>query len=180
MRGDDFSLGIRIHKVPGFLLLAHVQFDVLTGLSYVQYTTLANFDSATDELSTELAYRGERTQAQCNLGVLFDHGDAARLGGDRSGWQAGALAQTRINDYASAEFGWTFQHWNSQSAYSPNVIDQIRRQETEIVRAGLIVPIKSLESSLHVEWRQVRNDENISLFQYKGRLLQISLQWQNF
>jgi hypothetical protein len=86
---------------------------------------------------------------------------------------------TRINEHVSAELGWTLQNWDSQSSYSPGVLDQTRRQNTQIIRAGLIFPIKS-DQSLHIEWRQVRNDENISLFQYKGQLLQLSWQWQNF
>jgi hypothetical protein len=164
---------------PPLGLPEHFQLDVLTGLSYVQYTTLDNFNSATDELSAQLAYQGEKTQAQFNLGLLFDHGDAARLGGDRNGWLASALVHTRINEHVGVELGWTLQDWNSQSPYSPGLIDQTRRQDTRIARAGLIVPINP-DESLHIEWRQVRNNENISLFQYNGQILQISMQWQNF
>lgn len=164
---------------PPLGLPAHFQFNVLTGLSYVQYTTLENFNSATDEVSAQLGYLDSNTQGQLNVGLLFDHGDAAHLGGDRKGWLASALIHTRINEHVSAEFGWTLQNWDSQSPYSPGLIDQIRRQDTQVVRAGVIIPINPSES-VHIEWRQVHNDENISLFQYKGQLLQVSMQWQNF
>jgi hypothetical protein len=173
------QIQLQVRIFPPLNLPDHFQLNVLTGLSYVQYTTLANFDSATDELSTQLTYQDNKTQAQVNLGLLFDHGDAAHVGGDRKGWFANSLVHTRINEHVSAELGWTLQNWDSQSPYSPGVLDQTRRQNTQIIRAGLIFPIKS-DQSLHIEWRQVRNDENISLFQYKGQLLQLSWQWQNF
>jgi hypothetical protein len=32
--------------------------------------------------------------------------------------------------------------------------------------------------ALQLEWRRVKNNENISLFQYNSRLLQLSWQWQ--
>jgi hypothetical protein len=157
----------------------HFQINTLAGLSYTQYPTLQNFDSVTDELGAQLAYQDRKTAAQFNLGLLFDHGDAAYLGGTRRGWQSSALVNTRLGENLNAEFGWTLQNWDSQSSYSPGLIDQARKQDTQIYRAGLVIPLRA-NTSLQVEWRRVHNNENISLFEYRGQLLQLSLKWQNF
>ncbi|HEY8023239.1 MAG TPA: tetratricopeptide repeat protein [Burkholderiaceae bacterium] len=157
----------------------HFQFNLVSSLSHVEYPTLANFNSTTDEADAQLAYQDKKTSAQANLGVMFDHGNAAYLGGNRRGWQASALANTRLGENVNAEFGWTQQYWDSQRSYSPGLIDQVRRQNTQIFRAGVIVPLEG-GKSLQVEWRRVRNNENISLFEYSGQLLQVSLKWQNF
>jgi len=71
------------------------------------------------------------------------------------------------------------QNWDSQSPYSPGLIDQVRKQDTQIYRAGLVIPLRA-NTALQIEWRRVHNNENISLFEYRGQLLQLSLKWQNF
>lgn len=155
------------------------RFNVLTGVTRVQYTTLTNYDSNTVELSGLLTYQGRSSQVQTSLGYVTDRGASARLGGNRDGWYASVQAQRRLADRLTGELGWSYQRWLSSSPYSPGLIDQIRRQNTHLLRAALIVPVKP-QQSLQIELRQVRNNENISIFQYNSHLLQVSWQWQNF
>ncbi|WP_292938403.1 tetratricopeptide repeat protein [Noviherbaspirillum sp.] len=169
---------IQVRVAPPLQLPDHFRFNVLTGLTRVQYATLANYDSNTIETGGLLAYQDNKTQVEASAGYLTDRGGTARLGGDRTGWFASIQGNVRVGNNLTGELGWSHQHWLSTSAYSPGLIDQIRRQDTELLRAALVVPIKP-QHSLHIELRQVRNNENISIFQYNSQLLQVSWQWQN-
>lgn len=156
-----------------------MQFSVLGSLAHSAYSRLSNFDSNTLELSGQLAYQGGKSHTVANLGVLYDRGEAGRPGGNRQGWFASLQNQLKINDTLRAEFGWTQQNWLSQSAYSPGLIDQIRHQNSQLLRAALVIPLQA-QHSLQIEWKEVRNHENISILQYNSRLLQVSWQWQGF
>ena len=77
------------------------------------------------------------------------------------------------------ELGWIRQAWAAESIYSPGLIDQVRHQTTDILRGGLIIAVAP-RHALHIELRQVINAENISVFQYDSRQVQVSWQWLNF
>jgi hypothetical protein len=156
-----------------------MQFSVLGSLAHVTYARLSNFDSNTLELSGQLAYQGDKNYAVVNVGTLFDRGEVGRPGGNRRGWFVSLQNQMKINEKLRAEFGWTQQNWFSQFAYSPGLIDQKRHQNSQLLRAALIIPLQA-KHSLQIEWKEVRNHENISILQYNSRLLQVSWQWQNF
>ncbi len=179
--GREYQRQVQLQErvTPPIPLPDHFQFSLLGGLSYVEYPTLTNFNAATDELDAQLLYQNRDTAAQATVGALFDHGDAERLGGDRHGWQAGIMLNTRLSEHLNSEFGWSWQSWDGTSSYSPGLIDQVRKQDTQTFRAGLIVPLRR-DLSVELEWRRILNDENISLFEYHGQLLQLSLKWQNF
>ena len=61
----------------------------------------------------------------------------------------------------------------------PGLIDLARRQDSQILRAALILPLPA-NQALQFEWRQLRNDETIALFNYKSQLLQLSWTWQAY
>jgi hypothetical protein len=164
---------------PPLPLPDHVQLNLLGGMSYVEYPTLTNFNAVTEELDAQLQYQNQDTAAQFTAGALFDHGDAARLGGDRRGWQAGLLVNSHLGERLNSELGWTWQRWDGDASYSPGLIDQKRKQDTQTFRAGLIMPLRR-DLSVELEWRRILNNENISLFEYRGQLVQLSLKWQNF
>ncbi len=76
-----------------------------------------------------------------------------------------------------AELAYTRQTWDSASAYSPELlIDQVRAQRTQVVRASLTYQMAKRQNVV-LEARAVRNRENISIFQYNNRQLQLSWQW---
>ncbi|HEX7645399.1 MAG TPA: tetratricopeptide repeat protein [Burkholderiaceae bacterium] len=173
------QLQLQERATPPLPLPDHFQFSLLGALSYVEYPTLVNFNAATDELDAQLQYQTQNTAAQFTVGALFDHGNAARLGGDRHGWQAGIMVNSHLDERLNSELGWTWQRWNGESSYSPGLIEQKRKQDTQTFRAGLIMPLRR-DLAVELEWRRILNNENISLFEYHGQLLQLSLKWQNF
>jgi hypothetical protein len=79
----------------------------------------------------------------------------------------------------NGELGYTHQGWNSVEAYAPGLIDVARRQRTQVTRAALSWTLDR-NSSLQLEGRWIRNGENISIFQYNNRLLQLAWQWNGW
>ncbi len=155
------------------------QFSLLTGVTHFVYPTLVHFDSSMMEMRGLLEYRTERTRLLTSIGYSYDVATAARPGGDRQGLVASAHAHTRIMNKVFGEVGWSRQTWTGASIYSPGLINQVRDQTTDILRAGLIIAVAQ-RHALHIELRQVMNHENISVFQYDSRLAQVSWQWLNF
>lgn len=162
---------------PPLPLPGSMQFSLSGGLTHASYLTLSNFNSTTAELRGQFNYRLEDSSASATVAALDDHALAARPGGDRRGWQAGAQWRRHVYGELTGELGYSQQRWRGSSFYSPGFIDQVRRQSTEVLRATLSYPLTPSQS-LQLEARQVRNQENISLFQYNDRQLQLSWQWQ--
>ncbi len=170
---------IQARIAPPLSLPDGVQFNFLSGITRVQYATRGDYDASTSEFGGMLAYQNETALLQANAGYILDHGRASRLGGNRQGWFAGLQGNFHLPYKLVGELAWTRQRWLSESVYSPNVIDQIRRQDTTFMRAALIVPIKR-HHSMNIEWRKVINNENISILQYNSHLMQVTWQWQSF
>ena len=182
------SLGGRLYQQQGRLqarispplpLPESLQLSLLTGVTHVAYPTLPNFDANTWEMRGLLNYRTQQIRAQASAGYASDRASAARPGGDRQGWVASIQGRTRVANDVFGELGWSRQTWRGESAYSPGLIDQARNQTTDIWRGGLIIAMAARQA-LHIELREMKNKENIPIFQHHGRLLQVSWQWQNF
>ena len=75
------------------------------------------------------------------------------------------------------ELSWQYQNWAGAQAYSPGLIDVARRQHTQLTRATLWYELTK-QQALYLEYRGVRNRENISLFEYQSRAWQLGWQWQ--
>jgi len=153
------------------------QVTLSAGLTHLQFRTLSNFDSNTTELKSQLSYRPRNALLQLTAGALRDDAIAARPGGDRRGWMVSLLARHALPLGATGEVSWTTQHWLSSEPYSPGTINTVRDQSTQVWRALLEYPYDDRRSFV-AEARQVRNQENISVFQYNTRLLQLSWQWR--
>lgn len=164
---------------PPLRLPNSTQFNVVASLTHSDFVTLTNFDSNTAELRNQLTHRSDTSYASASIAYQKDHALAQRPGGDRDGWYAGLLYRRRLGERASAELGTTWQRWDGKLPYSPGLINQVREQETGMVRANLGYAL-SRNQSLQLEARVVRNRENISIFQYNNRVLQLSWQWQAF
>lgn len=155
-----------------------MQWNWLATAAHLRYPSLTNFGANTLEVRSILNYRKQSTEAYASLGYIEDHATAARPGGNRAGWNAALFARTAITSNLSMEAATSWQYWNGQGDYSPGLIDQIRRERTQNYRAGLILRTGNSQS-WKLEVREVRNDENIAIFQYNSHQLQLSWQWEN-
>lgn len=157
-------------------LPAGAQLGVSGVLTHVDYLTLSNFNSDTLELRSQLSWRGQGAYASAGLAYLDDHATAARPGGDRRGANLALLLRQRLAPALEGEFGYLRQNWQSQSIYAPGLIEQRRDQRNELWRASLTYALTK-NQNLQLELRQVHNRENISIFQYNNRQLQLSWHW---
>lgn len=158
-------------------LPAGVQYSMTGGASHADYTTLSDFDANTVEWRNQLSYRKADRFGYATVSYLSDHAIAGRPGGDRHGWLTTLQWRQQVYDNVIGELGYTRQEWRSEDAYSPGFIDVTRRQSTRTLRAALQYPVGKSQALL-LEARVTRNHENISIFQYNDRQLQLSWQWQ--
>ncbi|MFA9218061.1 MAG: hypothetical protein ACEQSK_13280 [Sphingomonadaceae bacterium] len=162
---------------PPLPLPGSMQFSLSTGVTHVEYLTLSNFNANTAELRGQFNYRREDDNASASLGYMDDHALAERPGGDRRGWLATVQWRRRLWGEVSGELAYSRQGWRGSSAYSPGFINTVRDQATHVLRATATWQL-TRNQALQLEARQVRNRENIPIFQYNDRQLQMSWQWQ--
>jgi hypothetical protein len=168
---------LQARVTPPLPLPAGLQLNLVASGAYNDFLTLANFNSNVWELRSQLAMRRGVSYANASIGYLEDHALAQRPGGDRQGWFGNLLWRRQVAGPVVAELAYTHQTWNSKAPYSPGLIEQVRTQSTGVFRASLAYAI-SKNQTLQLEARVVRNRENISIFEYNNRQLQLSWQWQ--
>lgn len=154
-----------------------LQFHMLGGLTRASYVTLQNFDSTTGELRGMLSRRSGSTSVNASLGVQQDKAASNRPGGDRRGWSSSLQWRHRYTSGITTDLGYNFQAWKTSLPYAPGVIEQTRDQTTHVLRATFIYPVDRKQNVV-LEARQVINKENIPIFRYNNRQLQLSWQWQ--
>jgi len=180
-----FSLGgqyyqrqsqVQLKVGPPLPLPERTQFTLTAALSHNKYMTLSNFDAIASELRGQLVHRADNGSLSASMAWLTDRALSDRPGGNRHGWLASVTARRTISGPVSGELGYSQQDWRSSSAYSPGLIDATRAEATQIGRASMTWSLGG-GHSLQLEARRVRNAENISIFQYNDRQLQLSWQW---
>lgn len=169
---------VQLRAAPPWKLPKGYDFSFLGSVTRTSYKTLANFDSTTFELRNVLGFHTDSSQAQAAIGYQRDLGNAERPGGDRSGWSARVYGRRMLLDTLQAELELTGQRWQGENLYSPGVIDVARKQNNLVLRTVLSYALKR-DQSLQLEWRQVRNRENISIFQYDSHQIQLNWRWSN-
>jgi tetratricopeptide (TPR) repeat protein len=163
---------------PPLPLPDKVSFNLMGGATVTDYKRLNNFDAHSLELRPELSYRSSGLLANASLGFVSDHGNAGRPGGDRHGQFLNLLVRKSLFGESIGELAYTRQTWRSAEAYAPALlIPQVRDQATQALRATLTYPVAK-HHSLQLEARAVQNRENILIFQYNNRQLQLSWLWQ--
>ena len=170
---------LQLRASPPITLPEKLDFAAMLNFSRVSYPSRPAYDGNTVELGGVLSYRGKADQGQFILSKLHDNGTAERPGGNRDGWYASAQWYTALARDLYGEAALSQQHWRGSSVYSPDLVDVVRRQTTISARAALQWYFRQ-NLSLHLEGRLARNRENISLFEYNSRALQLSLRWDNF
>jgi len=164
---------------PPLKLAPEAEFAFYGNLNHVIYPTRPAYDGSTLELGGIAAWRGKHSLTQATLTGLHDESSAGRPGGNRSGAFGSLQWYGEVAPRLALEAGLTYQRWRSQETYSPGLIEVRRLQQTGTARVAAqwrLLP----HTSLAAEWRITRNRENIALFQYNSRALQLSLRWDNF
>ena len=162
--------------MPPLPLPGSVQFSLHTGITHVDYKTLENFRGNTAELRGQLVYRGGDSYASASVGALNDRASEDRPGGNRHGTLVSLQWRRLLPGQATGELGYTRQTWQSRDAYAPGLIEEVRAQTTQVWRAAVTYPLDK-NQNLVLEARRTQNQENISIFQYNDRQLQLSWQW---
>lgn len=170
---------LQLRTVPPLPLPKGMEASVTFGRAHANYKTLTNFDSDTDEVRLGLTRRGRDTQWQVNAGTQSDHATGTRPGGDRRGWSMTASSYHRLGAKWQGELDLSRQIWRGQTVYAPQVFNIVRRQDTRVARAALIYLLDERQS-LQLEGRRVRNQDNISIFDYNNTIWQLSWQWNGF
>lgn len=171
------QLQLQARVGPPLVLPKAVQFNMIGGITHAKYLALTNFDSDTVELRGQFTYRTERLYASASAGYSLDSARADRPGGDRQGPSLNMLVRSPLPYGLTGELAYSGQAWRGNAAYAPGIINQVRDQKTHLLRAMVAYPLTPAHS-LQLEARVVRNAENISIFQYNNRLIQLSWHWQ--
>ena len=163
---------------PPLPLPPRTQFYLTGSAVHTEYQNLRDFDSDVFEARALLAHQTGTLGANATLGLLSDHARGNRPGGNRHGNYLTLSLRKPLGWNLNGELAWTRQQWNSAAPYSPELlIDQVRAQRTQVLRATLSYQIGK-DHALVLEGRALRNRENISIFQYNNRQLQLRWQWQ--
>ena len=168
---------IQLEVVPPLPLGRGWQFGVTGSWSYIAYPTLSNFDAQWWETRGALSYLGDDVWWQANVGAVKDRQAGERPGGDRTGSFANIRGRFSLGSRVQAELGWQFQRWEGEKAYFPGLIDVQRNQNTNFMRMAAIFPLNECHA-INLEFKDIRNQENISIFEYRNWILQLNWQWQ--
>ncbi len=167
---------LQVRTTPPLKLPERWQWTLGAGASHIQYLTLTNFNATTMDLRSGLGYQGTANRIQAHASWHLDHANSQRPGGNRRGWLTSLSWQRQLSSQLHGELYLSRQTWRGQLDYLSGIIDKRRNQETHVLRTSLQWPVAQ-HQLLQLEWRQVWNHENISLFQYRDRQLQLSWQW---
>ncbi|RZJ85415.1 MAG: tetratricopeptide repeat protein [Massilia sp.] len=172
------QLQLQARVAPPLSLPAHTQLYLTGSATHTTYQYLANFNADVLELRALLSHQAGTLGASATLGVLSDRARGDRPGGNRRGNYLTLSMRKPLGWNLSGELAWTRQQWDSAAPYSPELlIDQVRAQRTQVLRAALSYQLGK-DHTVILEGRALRNRENISIFQYDNRQLQLSWQWQ--
>lgn len=168
---------IQLEVSPPLPLGRGWQTAVTGSWSYITYPSLSNFDAQWWEARGTLSYKGDASWWQANVGAVKDKQVSERPGGDRLGSFANIRGNFPLGSRVLAELGWQFQHWEGERAYYPGLFDVQRTQNLSVMRIAAIFPLNECHS-INIEYRNIQNQENISIFEYSNQIIQINWQWQ--
>jgi hypothetical protein len=154
-----------------------MQATAMLGYTQGRYRTLTNFDSGTTELRGQLTYRGDGQYGSVNASYLDDRARGTRPGGDRKGMLVSGTWRKLLPYALTGEATLTHERWNGSVPYAPGVIDEVRHQRTDMLRGSLSYAV-GRASAIVLEARVLRNHENVAIFRYNDRQVQLSWQWQ--
>jgi hypothetical protein len=153
------------------------RYSFMSDVSRVGYPTLENFNADIVRHQLSLNFQNEATQVMSSVGVTQDFGDKDRPGGDKHGWIANLALRQRLTPRFSGELSVARQDWRGERVYFAGLIDtNIKRdQRTSLWRIAAVYALTPRQT-VTLEYKDLNNRENISLFSYRSR--QVMLNWQ--
>ena len=169
---------LQLEVVPPLPLPSSWQFGLAESLTYFAYPTLDGFDAQWWETRATLNYRGDDAWfVQGSLSSVLDRQEGDRLGGDRNGLLAAIQGRMPISAQLSGELSWQLLRWQGSQIYSPGLINVRRVQDTSVLRVAATYALDA-RNAFVLEFKNIVNNENISLLEYRDRILQLNWQWQ--
>ncbi len=169
---------LHLRSDPAWLFQRQAQLSFSTTLAQSQYPQLSNFNAQSYEMRAHLTKESQSQYWYGSLGLTSDRALGDRPGGNRDGYLVNLGLRRHLGGKLEAELNWNMQIWKNEKVYSKELIPIYRRQNTQMLRAGLNWHLKQ-GHTLQLEWRAVRNRENISLLEYNGQQVQLGWSWQN-
>ncbi|MBP7492655.1 MAG: hypothetical protein KA803_11240, partial [Rhodoferax sp.] len=168
---------VRLEAFLPVPLPEHIGVSVKGGWSEASYVALSGFDAQLLEASAGLTYYKNNVGWHAKVGVLRDQARGDRPGGDRMGRMVGWQSSWPLGRGVVGELGGQWQQWQDDQVYSAGLIDVKRQQTTQMLRVAAVFKLNA-EQSVAVEWRGTQNAENISIFSFGARGVQVSWRWQ--
>jgi len=168
---------LQLEVLPPLPLPANWQFGVAGNWSAFAYPNLSSFDAQWWETRATLRYRGDDLWWQASVSALQDRQVRERPGGNRIGAFADLQGRMGLADRVVGEAGWKLQRWHGERNYFPGLIELPRLQQTQVLRAAAVFQL-SAQQALVLEFKETKNYENISVFDYRSRAVQLFWQWQ--
>lgn len=141
------------------------------------YKNINAYNAKIYEFKTDLKYYQKNYLTALSAGILLDKEENTRPGGNKKGFFIAANHKYMFDDKWLIELFAHYQKWHSSRIYLANFIPQKRYQK--IYAYGITADYKiNKHNSIGVEFMNFNNQENISLFEYKNKSLQ--LYWQYY
>ena len=168
---------LQLELTPPLPLPTNWQLRMAGIWSDATYPRLNGFNAQWWEARVTLFYRKDDLSLQTSASAVRDQARGQRPGGNRAGILAGVQGRMNFGRGVLGELEWQAQDWQGSQNYFPGLIDARRIQKTTIFRAAAVFPLNA-EHAAVLEFKNTRNHENISLFDYSARTLQLNWQWQ--
>lgn len=168
---------IQLDAAPPLRLPDNWLLNAAQAFKKLSYPTLTGFDARISEQRLTLTRNASDSWLQATYINSSDKQSGERPGGNRSGQTLGLNSRFFITPKISSEFSFQTQTWSGTSPYSPGLINTVRFQRTNSFKAAAVYQLGD-DYSLLAEYRLIRNQENISLFEFNSRQMLISLQWR--
>lgn len=167
---------VQLEALAPLPLPANWQLRLSESVNWLKYPNLSSFDAQWWETRGTLAYQNDLLRWQGSAAMVQDRELNSRPGGDRQGVMADLQVRVGLGPKLLGELGWQWQRWRGERDYSPGLIDVQREQHTRTIRAAVTYPLGRQQSWV-LEFKDTVNYENVSVFDFRNRMLQVTWQW---